>query len=608
MDRGRVTLLLFLFLAPFGGLQARLIQMQVSDPEAFIGDRSRRSHLEVVQPPRGKVLDVHGETIAENRRSFDCYLVLEEHDRDPDALRTLLGIPREEFDRKVEEIYRKIERVIQRRPRKEWRALYRRERRTPYLLKRDIDFEHAMAIETAPDLYAGGVVRKSLKRIYPHGQAGCHLVGYLGLPDGPEFDRLRDGGYYTEGFEEVVDGDDVTRLFRTGTFHDELIGKAGLERRYNDDLRGRHGLAVLERAPGTSDKTLIVLKPAEPGRDLELTVDIRIQAEAERILSGLPYHAAAVVLAPDTGAVVALASNRLFDPNAFTPPRKEGDSARVTAALNDTAGKPLMSRAFQQQYQLGSIFKVVTSIAGIEEGHVTPEELLPCRGQFMPGVSFFNCWIWNNYRGQHGELHVAQALERSCNCYYYEVARRTGLIWIAKWAFKTGYGRKTGLDLPGEAEGAVPRQNQWRNDALSLAIGQHNLMVSPLQAAVMMAVVANGGYRVTPHLNRRLAPEPKPTGIAPTTIEAVQHGLIDVVNGSQGTARSAGLGEYKVAGKTSTAQAGKRGNHAWFAGYAPYDDPRYVVVVFVEYGGHGGETAAPPAREILRALFEKRGE
>ena len=618
MDRARVTVLTVALLLPFLGLEARLVQMQLVEPETFIGNPKRSSNLEVLRPQRGKIIDSKGRVLAQDVRSFDCYLVLEEYEKNPGALPRLIEMSPDEFQEKVEKMYRKIERVIQRRPRKEWRILYRRERRTPYLLKRNIRFEAAMAIETVPHLYAGGEVRESLIREYPvnkkpeHPHVACHLLGYLGRVTSGKgrFETLCKNGYFTRGFDEVISKRDIDRLIRRGAFHEELIGTSGLEKKYNDALRGEHGVVVFEREPGTTNKRMIELKPAVPGKDLELTIDIKVQKRVEEILHEHPLtglRAAAVVLDPHTGGVVALASNRGFNPNDFTPPGDKVSSARVTAALQDNDGRPMRSRACQDQYALGSIFKVVIAVAGLEEGKVTPEELIACRGKFDPSKRFFNCWIWNNYRGMHGELALHEALERSCNCYFYTLGRRCSFLGIAKWAFKMGYGEKTGIDLPGEVRGNVPRQQRWTNDDLSLSIGQHELMVSPLQAARMLAVVCNGGKKVRPHVNRAMTTDPQfapqPLGIAPETLETVKQGLYCVTHEPQGTAHGSGLSKYAVAGKTSTAQAGGDRTHAWFAGYAPYDDPKYVVVVFVQHGGHGGATAAPPAKKIFMLLL-----
>jgi penicillin-binding protein 2 len=603
MDRSRVLVLLILALLPLGALEARLLQLQILDPGEYVGDlTSRRSTVDLARARRGRILDRHGRVLAEDQRCFDAYLVLEEYEKSPWPLETLLPLSADEARQEIEDIYARIERQLHRRPPHERRRLYARERRTPYLLCRDVSFESALAIETAPRRFPGVLIKESLKRVYPFKSVASHVVGYLGrvTANEKEFQDLLQDGYFYEGFQEIIGSDGIVQLYRRGAFHEELIGRAGIERSYDARLRGRSGLVVIERDPATGHKNVIELKPAEAGEDVELTLDAELQAHVEAVLAG-PLHAAAVVLEPETGGVLALASNRGFDPNDFSPP---GNAAAIRRVLGDADGKPLQSRAFAQQYQLGSIFKVVTSAAGLEEGKVRAEELLPCRGKFDERLARFNCWIWNEFRGMHHELTLHEALERSCNCYYYELGRRCGMETVAKWARALGFGAPTGLDLPGEAAGRVPDRARWENDVLSFAIGQHELMVTPIQAAVLLAAIANGGRIVTPHLRRAETPAPRPSGLSPTTIQEIRRGLYDVVHAPQGTAHRTELKRFAAAGKTSTAQAGGGRTHAWFGGYAPHDAPRYVVVVFVENGGHGGEAAGPPAARILERLLK----
>ncbi len=604
MDRSRVLFVLLLLLLPMGGLQVRLLQLQVIDPDSYALPNRTRQTIEILRPCRGTIHDRKRRVLAEDQRSFDCYLVLEEYEKSPGPLASLLEMPADEFQDKVREIYEKIEKQVRRRPPAELRRLYQRERRAPYLLKKGISFEAAVAIETSPERYGGAVVRETLTRVYPHGPSACHLVGYLGRVTGNEreFLGLLQDGYFYQGFEEKIGQDGIAQLYRRGDFHEELIGRAGVERRYDRELRGKSGLGILSREPGTSNRTLIELLPSEPGADLDLTIDLEVQKAAEEILGpGLP--AAAVVLDPATGAVRALASNRLYDPKDFVP---SGNPAAVRRVLDDREGKPLQSRAFGQQFQEGSVFKIVTAVAALEEKKVGPDDFLPCRGRFDERLQRgFACWIWNNFKGMHGEVPLHEALEKSCNCYFYEAGKRVGMDTLLKWSRAMGYGRRTEIDLPGEVAGRLPERARWENDVLSLAIGQHELMVSPLQAAVMTAVIANGGSRVTPHLRRADPPPPVPLGLSPATLAAVRKGLHDVVHSPHGTAFKSDLAKFRAAGKTSTAQAGGARHHAWFAGYAPEEDPKHVIVVFVEGGGHGGETAAPIAARILERLFQE---
>lgn len=600
MDRSRVLIVLSFVLLPLGGLEARLVHLQlVTGGEPAPDLNNRRQSVEIVRPARGRILDRTGRVLAMDKPCFDCYLVLEEYEKNPGPLAAVLKMSPDEFQQAVEGIYEKIEKQVQVRPANERSRLYRRERRVPYLLKRNIG-DAAVPIEVAPARYPGAVVRESLMRIYPFKEAGCHLVGYLGRATANEnrFRELLQNGYFYEGFEELIGQDGVAQLYRRGAFNEELVGVAGVEKRYDALLRGKPGLILLEREAGSAAKKTTELLPSEPGQDVELTIDIEAQRAAEKILVG-PLHGAAVVLDPADGSVVAMASDSLYDPNDLTPP---GNAAAVRRVVTDNENKPLISRAFQDQFAAGSFFKVVTSVAGLEGKVVRADDLLPCRGKFDEKRQHFNCWIWNEFRGMHGEITLHQALEKSCNCYFYEVGRRVGVEAISRWARSMGIGSPTGLDLPGEAAGRIPDQGR-EEDAMMLAIGQSQLMVTPLQAAAMMATVANGGRRITPHVRRGAEAPTTPLQISADTLREVRQGLYDVTHATGGTAHSTRLKEFKAVGKTSSAQAERgRESHAWFVGYAPYDAPKYVVAVFLKNAGHGGQMAAPPAALILEAL------
>ncbi|RPH47651.1 MAG: hypothetical protein EHM91_05505 [Planctomycetota bacterium] len=604
MDRARVMVLGIALLLPLGGLEARLVHLQlISAPETTIDVAGRRQSVEILRPPRGPILDTKGRKLAEDVPSFDCYLVLEEYEKQPGPLAAALKMSPEDFQQAIEGIYEKIDRQLQARPQNERARLYRRERRVPYLLKKDIK-EAALAIEVSPQRFPGVVVRESLMRVYPYRRTGCHLLGYLGRVTSNEqkFAQLLQKGYFFEGFEELIGQDGIAQLYRRGTFNEEMVGVQGLEKKFDETLRGRSGLVILERDAGTSASRTIEIKASEPGQSVELTIDIEVQRAVEQILSG-PLHAAAVVLDVTDGSVIALASNRTYDPNDFTPP---GNVAAVRAALQDNENKPLLSRAWQDNFAAGSLFKIVTSIAGLEAKAMRADESLPCRGKFDEKKKGFNCWIWNEFRGMHDHVTLRQALEKSCNCYYYEVGLRTGVETISHWGRAFGYGSPTGIDLPGEAPGRIPDHGR-EEEAMMLAIGQSHLMVTPLQTAVMMAAVANGGNRVTPHLRRGESRPPVAFTVSPEALRDVRQGLHDVTHASSGTAHKTRLKDFKAVGKTSSAQAEKgKDSHAWFVGYAPYDAPRYAFSVFVKNAGHGGEMAAPLAAQILDVLFNPK--
>jgi penicillin-binding protein 2 len=604
MDRARVLVLLGVLLTPLLALEARLAQLQLFQPADARGDVvGRRQSLQVERARRGSLLDSRGRVLAEDLRAFDCYIMLEDFEKAPWPIADLLRLPAEDVHAEIEKIYAKIEKQLQRRPAGESRLILRRERRTPYLLARNVPFEAAMTVETAPDRHPGALIRESLRRHYPFGESGGHLVGYEGkiTANENEFRHLLQSGALYEGFEALIGQDGIGQLYQRGAFHDERVGRAGAEKAFDDLLRGRLGLLQIER--DAAGQTVHELKPAEAGADLELTVDILLQKAVEEILAG-PTPAAAAVIDVRTGAVLALASNSNYDPNVFVPPGRPDEIRRLIA---DNEERPLQSRAFSQQFQLGSVFKIVSAVAALEENKVRPAELLPCRGRFDENARGLGCWIWNEHRGVHGELNLSQALEQSCNCYFYETAKRMDMEPLLRWARLLGFGAATGLDLPGEAAGRLPSRRTSLNDPLHLSIGQGDMMATPLQAAVLLAAIANGGQRVVPHVRRDQAPPPVALPISPATLEEVRHGLVDVVFGARGTAKNTRLREFKAAGKTGSAQNGREGKpHSWFAGYAPFDDPKVAVAVFGAFAGHGGDFAAPKAALILEKALGAR--
>ncbi|MBI4564996.1 MAG: hypothetical protein HY716_09930 [Planctomycetes bacterium] len=617
MNRRRVLLAAAALLLPLGGLETRLAWIQLLRPHEYLGNAAVRRSIDLAPAPRGRILDRAGRTLARDEWSFDVHVVLEEFERRPEAradLQRLLRLPPSDFDPAFERIFLRIEKLMKQRPERERPTIYARERRTPYPLFENIPRSAAYAIETAAERMPGLVVLERPRRVYPFGETGAYAVGYVQRASSDEEEaRQRFGsGATAEGLEALIGADELKLLVRRGAFLDLMIGRAGVERTYDESLRGRPGLRILERDPKTGFKTWVELKAAEPGRDIRLSIDIEVQRDLEAILrearaeDGTPATATAVVADPRTGELLAFGSSVSYDPNAFIPPTDNESLHRYFTH----PGRLLFNRAIQGRFQLGSIFKVVTAVAGLEGEHVTPSTELPCHGKFVPTSNFFNCWIWNRGGGMHGDINLVSALERSCNCYFYGLGERIGLEELSRWATRLGYGESTGIDLPGEIAGALPTPSthpRWRKpDTYSLSIGQHELGATPMQVMRMTCAIANGGRRVTPHVVPEARRAPESAGIHPSTLAALQEGLIAVVQGAHGTARETDLGALDAAGKTGSAQTyGRKESHAWFAGYAPAHAPRYAFVVLVEHGGHGSHAAAPIAARIAKRLFEE---
>ncbi|HRU05712.1 MAG TPA: penicillin-binding transpeptidase domain-containing protein, partial [Candidatus Brocadiia bacterium] len=389
------------------------------------------------------------------------------------------------------------------------------------------------------------------------------------------------------------------------------IGVQGIEKFYDWTLRGARGLRWFRRQPAPAQDALEQEAPARPGLSVQLALDVAAQRAAEEALEG--KGGAAVVMDVETGEVVVCASSPGYDLNL------DGDGL---AALFKSEPPPLVNRAIQAPLPGGSVVKIATAIAGLQSGKITPDTQCVCEGAYYVGQWRFGC------SAPHGLVNLAQAIEHSCNVYFYSAARAMGPEILAAWARSLGLGRESGVDLPFEGAGRFPdpvwlRKTQHRpwylGNTLNTCIGQGDVQITPMQVAVMMAAAANGGKVLRPRLARAvLGPDGRrvacPAVDAPAVarqlplevsgLEAIRLGMRDVAR--TGTARRVkGLAELKVAGKSGTAQTrDRRINHAWFAGFAPWDHPRYafaVAVQFVEAGG--AEGAGPVALETLRPLM-----
>lgn len=614
MNRVRLVVIGAVLFAPLGGLEARLVYLQLVNPDGVIGPAvRRRASLHYAYAPRGAVVDRNGVVLARDERCFDLQVVLEEFEADPGSRTRLESLLSENLQEALDAIYRKIERQMLLRPEPERPIVYRRERRTPYLVRRRISFEQAYAIETAPARYPGCLVKEGLLRVYPLGRTGGAVVGYLGRVSdvkpangGPsELDRMLAAGDFTEGFEEQVGEDGIALLARRGAFLQELVGRSGVERFHDGRLRGRAGLQILERDPSTGEREWLELVPARAGNELELTLDAELQAAVEEILAQAadecphPVRAHAVVLDPHNGDVLAIASNVGFDPNDLTPPSKRS----VVEAYFQDRRQPLLLHPVRNQFQSGSVFKVITAVAALEEGVASPATTQECAGHYDPRLSMFKCWTVGYGVPPHGPQDVSGALQHSCNVWFFHASEGLGGAGIAAWAGRFGFGRPTGIDLPGEVDGILPSRTR-RTDALNLSIGQGELSVTPLQMARAYAAIARGGGLPRPRIARDEPVEIEPLELRPTTLEAVRKGLYDCTHVRGGTAYDSGLRRFGAAGKTGSAQRHDRQHpHAWFAGYLPHDAPRWVIVVLAEDAkGGGGHIAAPLAAKIAERL------
>ena len=434
-------------------------------------------------------------------------------------------------------------------------------------------------------------------RLYRHGHQTAHVLGYLG-----------------EVSEREIDQADET--YRPG----DTVGKSGIEGLYESHLRGRRGQQVVvvdSRGQVAAEGNRV---PAKKGDDLALTLDLDLQQEAARQLAG--KVGAIVALDPRQGEVLALVSEPSFNPNRFARRMRPEEWREVLRHPHHR----LQNRAVQNTYPPGSVFKMVMAVAGLDLGAVDPQRtVVNCRGFSRLYNHRYRCWLG----GGHGRVDLRESLKRSCNVFYHQLGLELDVDQIAAYSRMFGLGRATGIDLGGEKPGLVP-DSRWSlerrgapwypGETVSVATGQGPLLVTPIQVAVLTAAIANGGRLVVPHLVR--GPEaPAATAlsldVSPETLARVREGMWSVVNESRGTGVSAHVEGIGVAGKTGTAQVitqevrtaseelpFEQRDHAWFASFAPADDPRIVVVVFVEHGGAGSRGAAPLAKPIYEAFLE----
>ncbi|MFB0533378.1 MAG: penicillin-binding protein 2, partial [Anaerolineae bacterium] len=468
----------------------------------------------------------------------------------------------------------------------------------------DLSFEASQAHYSTLTSLPGVVLRDRWVRAYRHDGLAAHLLGYMGR----------------------IEQDEQAEWVAKGYSGDEMVGKAGLERWGEPYLAGWRGGTLVVLTPTGRQLVTIKEQPAVQSRSIYSTLDRRLQQVVEATLGD--ERGAIVALDPNTGQILAMASRPTFDPNMFVTGI---DSGQWQVVAND-ASRPLVNRATQGTYPPGSVFKIVTMAAALEEGGLTPGSTFDC-----PGIWYGlgeewpkTCWL---ERG-HGQVNLVQALTVSCDITFYELGKHLYELdptLLSRYARLFGLGAPIGVGTTGEVAGLVP-DHDWKiaelgeawflGDSVNLAIGQGYLLVTPLQVATMVASVGNGGTLYRPQLVLRVAAsseepeqvfEPQELGrlpMKPETLSAIREGLLRAATSPEGTAYRAFKGmAIAVAGKTGTAENPYGDPHAWFAGYAPADDPQIAVVVLVENGGEGSQVAAPLFRQVVEAFFKlQQGE
>lgn len=534
---------------------------------------NNRLRLIRIAAPRGEIFDRHGVPLAVNETTFSIMGYPLDLDSEQKLERLSLVLKRHGIPISVE--------VLQKTIRQQRSAPYRVIRLIPNLTMPQMA-ELVADPEFPRELFPFPVWR----RTYPAGALASNVLGYVG--------EISEEELRASSREEYSGGD--------------LIGKTGIERSYEIDLRGIAGEEALEvDARGRKVRTLDS-RTVVKGQDLKLTLDMGVQKRAVELLSG--HKGALVAMDIHTGAVLALVSSPTYDNN----PLAWGVSGKEWRDMTRDPNKPMLDRSITGVYPPASTFKALVALAALEENMATTSTSFFCSGALRLPSRTFRCWR----RSGHGTVNILSALQYSCDVYFYQVGMKLGIDLLLKWCREFRLGEATGIDLPGEASGTIAgpewkrrrfKENWYQGDTINYSIGQGYLLLTPLQMARIYAAIANGGKLVTPFLCDRAYREPTALPISLEKLAVVQKGLDYVVR--KGTGSRAGEFGVTIAGKTGTAQNAHGDDHALFAGYAPADHPRYVAVAVIEAGKHGSSVASPIVGEVLAHILShpaSRGE
>ncbi len=555
-----------------GGIGSRLAYVQLIEGEKYVNlANNNRIRPIPKKPVRGNIFDRKGRILATSHLSHSLYVwplaqTQPNWNNTRDRLGAILGIKTSEIEELVKKAGQDSPTVVR--------------------IARNLTPAQITAIEEYRSELEWVELYIEPTRDYPNGEVAAHVLGYTGEISEEELKKRKADGY------------------RLG----DVIGKMGVESYFENELRGDWGAQQVEVNGQGKIVRLLEEKPAQAGKDLTLTIDIDLQKSAEKILGGR-RKSAIVAIDPRNGEVLAIASSPTFDPNIFS-----GRISQTTWDQINSFGNPFVNRALQG-FPPASTFKIVTATAGMETGKYPPSTYL---GTFpylaAAGVRFYE---WN--KAGFGTMGYVGALTWSSNTFFGQIGRGVGEKNLIDWSRRYGFGSKTGIELYEDSAGLIA-DPEWKKettgidwsvgDTINMSIGQGFTQASTLQVAVMFAVPANGGYRVTPHLLKGgdSSQYLKSLNLKKETLSTIQRGLRGVVAG--GTGKNAqGGGIPPVAGKSGTAEAPPRPSHSWFGGYAPYDNPEIVVVAFAEHsGGGGGKVAAPMIRDLMITYFNLKSK
>lgn len=577
----------------FTALASRMYYLQVIEGEQYrqMAD-DNRVNRRMVAPLRGRIFDRFGVELASNTQNLQVLLIAEDTDNINETLDAIAHVIPLSAARR-----RRITREVK-----------RKRKFVPVMIAENLDWEQFARINIEAPGLPGILADVGDVRNYPFQERLAHVIGYVARASERDLQENNDPLLQLPGFR---------------------IGKSGLEKSLDLELRGSAGTSHVEvNAYGRVVRELD-RKEGDPGRDLVLTLDMGLQNFIYERLEG--KSAAVVVMDVSNGDILGLAATPAYDPNDFA----RGLSQAKWDQLRTDEMDPLVNKTIAGQFAPGSTFKIVSALAGLEAGLIDPHETVFCNGKMRLGRREFHCWK----RHGHGPMNMRNAIKNSCNVYFFEMAKRLGISDYAEMGKRFGIGEVHDIGIPGARQGIMPTEN-WKRafrdevwvkgDTLNTCIGQGFLLVTPLHQAVMTARLASGGLAIKPRLVKSLGEDdsaletPEDMGLSTKWVNLVREGMIAVVNEPGGTAfgkklRGPGL---SMAGKTGTVQvrhiskeehaAGviknedlpwKRRDHGWFVGFGPTRDPRYAISVLIEHGGGGSAAAAPVGRDIMREVL-----
>ncbi len=571
-------------------LVGRVFYLQVMEAKKYKHLSNRNSfRLHILVPPRGKIFDRYDAILADNTRRYSLFLKPEEVEQSSslEKVFSFLSTHVEITDKDK----KRIEKIIK----QQGKAL-------PIIVKKNLNWEEMAPIGAKEFDTPGIFIETDIIRKYPLKESASHVIGYVGLD------------------KEETKYKEYRFLYRVPDFR---TGKSGTERFYNDTLTGESGeLVQMVNAVGQVSKSFKPQKK-EPisGKNLKLTIDARLQQYASEVFND--ESGSIIIMDCHTGEVLCCASFPQYDLSKF-----EGkiDYSYYSELINNTY-KPMLNKPIEGLYSPGSTFKILVALAGLEEGLITQKTIVNCPGHFLYGNHKFHCWK------KHKKVNTIQAIEQSCDTFFYKLGLKLGIDKIHAMATKLGLGKKTGIDLIGEKKGGVSNRKlklkklgeKWvHGDTVQASIGQSFTLATPIQLAVMIARLVNGGKEISPSLVNKKNQNFKSLNFNKTHIEIIKDGMFDVINGKEGTARGSvfNINGIKMAGKTGTTQVRRISkqeritgvipqsalpwhlrHHALFVGYAPTDNPRFVASVVIEHG-QGGSRAGRIASKMLQKTIE----